>query len=123
MKFNVTSGELVNSLSAVIGAVPSKATLPILETVLFETEENRIRLSASDLEVSIMEYVEADVEAQGAIAVPARRLLETLRQLITDADRCRRLGDRARTRVVADFSDEHLIERTMQCYRQLVTHS
>ncbi len=81
MKFNVTSGELVKSLSAVIGAVPNKATLPILETVLFETEDSRIKLSASDLEVSIIEYVAADVESQGAVAVPARRLLETLRQL------------------------------------------
>ncbi len=81
MKFNVTSGELVGSLSAVIGAVPNKATLPILETVLFETEDNRIKLSASDLEVSIIEYVAAEVEKQGAVAIPARRLLETLRQL------------------------------------------
>ncbi|MGM0737891.1 MAG: DNA polymerase III subunit beta [Bacteroidota bacterium] len=81
MKFNVTSGELVHSLSAVAGAVPTKATLPILETVLFETEDSRIKLSASDLEVSIIEYVKADVETQGAVAVPARRLLETLRQL------------------------------------------
>lgn len=81
MKFNVTSGELVSSLSAVIGAVPNKATLPILETVLFETEEGRIKLSASDLEVSIIEYVQVDVEQQGAVAIPARRLLETLRQL------------------------------------------
>ncbi|MEX0680552.1 MAG: DNA polymerase III subunit beta [Balneolales bacterium] len=81
MKFNVTSGELVNSLSAVIGAVPSKAALPILETVLFETEENRMKLSASDLEMGITEYVKAEVEKQGAVAIPARRLLETLRQL------------------------------------------
>ncbi len=81
MKFNVTSGELVSSLSAVIGAVPNKATLPILETVLFETEDGRIKLSASDLEVSIIEYLPAEVENEGAVAIPARRLLETLRQL------------------------------------------
>ncbi|MDI6402054.1 DNA polymerase III subunit beta [Balneolaceae bacterium ANBcel3] len=81
MKFNVTSGDLVNSLSAVIGAVPTKATLPILETILFETEKDRIKLSASDLEVNIIEYLEADVEVEGAVAIPGRRLLETLRQL------------------------------------------
>ncbi|MBP3191516.1 DNA polymerase III subunit beta [Natronogracilivirga saccharolytica] len=81
MKFNVTSGDLVRSLTAVIGAVPSKATLPILETVLFETEDSRIKLSATDLEVSIIEYVDADIENEGSVAVPARRLIETLRQL------------------------------------------
>ena len=81
MKFNVKSGELVKSLSAVIGAVPAKATLPILETVLFETEDSRIKLSATDLEVSIIEHLQADVETEGSVAIPGRRLLETLRQL------------------------------------------
>ncbi len=81
MKFSVSSGELVKSLSAVVGAVPTKATMPILETVLFESEDGKVRLCATDLEVSIVEYVDADIINEGAVAVPARRLLETLRQL------------------------------------------
>lgn len=81
MKFNVSSGELVQSLSAVAGAVPAKATMPILEMVLFESENGKLKLTATDLEVSIVEYVQADFEAEGAVAVPARRLLDTLRQL------------------------------------------
>lgn len=81
MKFRVSSGDLVKGLAAVAGAVPSKATLPILETVLFESEGGRLRLCATDLEVSIIEYVTAEIVTEGAIAVPARRLLETLRQL------------------------------------------
>lgn len=63
------------------GAVPSKATLPILEMVLIESENGRLRLCATDLEVSIIEFVDAEIEKEGAVAVPARRLLETLRQL------------------------------------------
>src|SRR5690606_22105901 len=66
---------------AVVGAVPTKATMPILETVLFECEEGKVKLCATDLEVSIVEYVEADIAKDGSVAVPARRLLETLRQL------------------------------------------
>jgi DNA polymerase III subunit beta len=81
MKFSVSSGELVKSLSAVIGAVPNKATMPILETVLFECEDGKVKLCATDLEVSIVEYVDADIKTDGSVAVPARRLLETLRQL------------------------------------------
>jgi DNA polymerase III subunit beta len=81
MKFSVSSGDLVKGLSAVIGAVPAKATMPILETVLFEVENGKVRLCATDLEVAIVEYVDADVTSEGAVAVPARRLLETLRQL------------------------------------------
>lgn len=81
MKFSISSGALMSGLSAVIGAVPSKATLPILETVLFESEDNKLKLCATDLEVSIIEYVDAEVSEPGTIAIPARRLLETLRQL------------------------------------------
>jgi DNA polymerase III subunit beta len=81
MKFSVSSGELVKSLSAVVGAVPNKATMPILETVLLECEDGKVKLCATDLEVSIVEYVDADIISEGSVAAPARRLLETLRQL------------------------------------------
>ncbi len=81
MRFNVSSNELVKALSAVSGAVPNKATLPILETILFESEDGKLRLTATDLEISIIEYMNADIETDGAVAIPARRLIETLRQL------------------------------------------
>ncbi|NGP75173.1 DNA polymerase III subunit beta [Balneolaceae bacterium YR4-1] len=81
MRFNVSSSELVKALSAVSGAVPNKATLPILETILFKSEDGKIRLTATDLEISIIEYMDADIEEDGAVAIPARRLIETLRQL------------------------------------------
>ena len=81
MKFSVSSNELNKGLSAVIGAVPSKATLPILETILFEFEDGKLKLSATDLEIAIVEYIEAEIEEEGSVAIPARRLLETLRQL------------------------------------------
>jgi DNA polymerase-3 subunit beta len=81
MKFNVSSSDLNEGLSAVIGAVPTKATLPILETILFESEDGRLKLTATDLEISIIEYIDADIEEEGAVAIPAKRLQETLRQL------------------------------------------
>ena len=81
MKFNVSSNDLNEGLSAVIGAVPTKATLPILETILFKSEEGRLKLTATDLEISIIEYIDADIEEDGAVAIPAKRLQETLRQL------------------------------------------
>ena len=81
MKFNASSSELVEALSAVSGAVPNKATLPILETILFESHDGQLRLTATDLEISIIENMSADIEEDGAVAIPARRLIETLRQL------------------------------------------
>lgn len=81
MKFSISSGELVKGLSAVIGAVPTKATLPILECVLFEKVGDQLKLSATDLELAIVESISANFEEDGQVAIPARKLLEMLRQL------------------------------------------
>jgi DNA polymerase-3 subunit beta len=88
MKFTVSSADLQKALTAVNGAVPSKSTLPILECVLFEKEEGALRLAATDLEVSIVQRLHVQFESNGApaeaterIAVPAKRLLDTLRAL------------------------------------------
>src|SRR5690625_1730676 len=97
MKFNVSSSELNQGLSAVIGAVPTKATLPILETVLFESEEGRLKLTATDLEISIIEYIDADIEEEGAVAIPAKGWLEALREL-PDLPVCVEMGARQNIR-------------------------
>lgn len=81
MKFKVNSSELMRGLSAVNGAVPNKATLPILETILFESDDGALKLTATDLEISIIENIEGDIEEDGSVAIPAKRLLDTLRQL------------------------------------------
>ena len=114
MKFNVSSSDLNQGLSAVIGAVPTKATLPILETILFESEEGRLKLSATDLEISIIEYIDAEIEEEGAVAVPARRLLETLRQLpdisvffeVDESQNVRFKTDKGNYKLVGEEADE-----------------
>jgi DNA polymerase-3 subunit beta len=98
----------------VIGAVPSKATLPILETILFESEDGKLKLTATDLEISIIEYIDADIEEDGAVAIPARRLLETLRQLpkipvffeVDDRKNINFRTDKGNYKLVGDDADE-----------------
>lgn len=85
MKFTTSSADLLKALTVVNGAVPSKSTLPILENILFTVDGERLRVSATDLEISIVEQI--DVELDGSrpgsdrVAVPAKRLLDTLRAL------------------------------------------
>jgi DNA polymerase-3 subunit beta len=86
MRFTASSADLLQALNIVSGAVPSKSTLPILECVLFEREGDTLRLSATDLEISIVQDVGVTFESngdsqKGRVAVPAKRLLETLRAL------------------------------------------
>ena len=83
MKFAASSAELLKALQTVSGAVPSKSTLPILECILFEVDGRKLRLSATDLEISIVQKLHVAVEVDGPtrVAVPAKRLIDTLRAL------------------------------------------
>ncbi|MBO6574550.1 MAG: DNA polymerase III subunit beta [Rhodothermales bacterium] len=86
MRFTASSTELLRSLQTVNGAVPSKSTLPILECILFEQDGSALRLSATDLEISIRQKLDLKVENAGSegpnrVAVPAKRLIDTLRAL------------------------------------------
>lgn len=86
MKFSAASADLKQALDLVGGAVPSKSTLAILECILFEREGDFLRLSATDLEISIVQrlpvsFHSAPSEREDRVAVPARRLLDTLRAL------------------------------------------
>ena len=89
MKFSASSAELLKALTTVGGAVPSKSTLPILECILFERNGDDLCLSATDLEISIIQHVavhfEDDMsekpEGNLRVAVPAKRLVDTLRAL------------------------------------------
>lgn len=86
MRFQAHSADLLKALTTVSGAVPSKSTLPILESILFEREGDHLRLSATDLEISIIQTLAVTFESNGTakadrVAVPAKRLLDTLRAL------------------------------------------
>ncbi len=86
MKFTTSSATLREALTTAGGAVPSKSTLPILESILFERDGDTLRLSATDLEISIVEKIAVQFESNGTakgsrVAVPAKRLLDTLRAL------------------------------------------
>ena len=86
MTFTASSADLLRALSTVNGAVPSKSTLPILECVLFERVGDALQISATDLEISIVQklavsFAENGTDAKQRIAVPAKRLLDTLRAL------------------------------------------
>jgi DNA polymerase-3 subunit beta len=89
MKFTTKSGDLLDALNTVKGAVPSKSTLPILECILFEQKGDDLVLSATDLEISIVRKLPVQFETNGTpegtrVAVPSKRLTDTLRALPDD---------------------------------------
>jgi DNA polymerase-3 subunit beta len=80
MKFSMMQSDLQESLQVAANAVPQKSTLPILSHVLAEAKDGRLILTATDLDLSIVTARPADVDAEGRIAIPARKLLEMVRE-------------------------------------------
>jgi DNA polymerase III subunit beta len=85
MKFNCPLAQLNKALSTVGRAVASKVNLPVLHNILIVTEVSeageRIRLSATNLEISITVWVKASVVEAGEITVPARLLTDFVSSL------------------------------------------
>lgn len=72
MKLQVTQENLNRALNAVARVANSRGTLPILANVLVKTSNNRLSLSATNLDIAITEYIGAKVSEEGSITVPAR---------------------------------------------------
>ena len=79
MKFIVSSTYLLKQLQVLGGVISSSNTLPILDNFLFELDENKLTVSASDLETTMSSSLNVESESQGNIAIPARLLLDTLK--------------------------------------------
>ena len=81
MTFSVSSSELLKRLQIAGGAISNNVVIPILEDFLFTLEGNILTITASDLETTIKTELEVMPETGGAVAVPARILIDTLKAL------------------------------------------
>ncbi|MEM6297853.1 MAG: DNA polymerase III subunit beta [Bacteroidota bacterium] len=81
MKFVISSAVLLKQLNALRGVVPSNPVIPILENFLFDITEDSLTITASDLQTSIIATMGIEADSAGSVAVPAKMLLETLRNL------------------------------------------
>jgi len=79
MKFIVSSSQLLKQLQILGGVINTNNTLPILDNFLFELSNNALKISASDLETTMSTTIEVEADQIGAIAVPARLLLDILK--------------------------------------------
>lgn len=79
MKFIVSSTYLLKQLQILGGVINNNNTLPILDNFLFELNQDELIISASDLETTMSAKLTVESDSEGAIAVPARLLLETLK--------------------------------------------
>lgn len=79
MKFIVSSSQLLKQLQVLGGVINNSNTLPILDNFLFELNQNELKLSASDLETTMITSIEVESDSSGSVAISARLLLDTLK--------------------------------------------
>ncbi|MBI4506087.1 MAG: DNA polymerase III subunit beta [Chloroflexi bacterium] len=105
MRLTCLQQHLNKALSVVVRAVPAKSTLPVALNVLLATEEGRLRLAGTNLDLAITTWVTGNVEAEGAISVPARILSGFVSSL--DPDRLElTLNQRTRTLTIHSGGSE-----------------
>ena len=93
MKFTITRERLHEGLASVAASVPTKTTLPILSNILVEVSGDGVRLSGTDLDIAVSTVVPAEVDEQGAVTLPAKKLLEIVRELPSAAIRVTSSGE------------------------------
>ena len=81
MKFVCYKDKIIKALNSVVKGVASKTTMPILEGILIQTNDNEIKLTTYDLELGIEYTMDCDIKEQGSIVVNAMMFTEIIRKL------------------------------------------
>ena len=85
MRFIVSSSYLLKKLQIIGGVINSNNTMSILENFLFELSENKLTVSASDLETTIKGVIEVESTDTASIVVPYKILIDTLKTFTEQA--------------------------------------
>src|SRR2546428_2259280 len=81
MKFTIPREQLQEGLMEWAAASPAKTTLPVLANVLVEAAKPGLRLSGTDLDMAVSTTVPAEVDVEGAVTLPAKKLVDIAREL------------------------------------------
>ena len=85
LEISVSKFELLKELTATQGVVERKTTIPILSNFLFEAANDRLTITATDLDLSLRTSCAAKVKREGACTIPARKLYDYVK-LLPDGD-------------------------------------
>ncbi len=99
MEIRARREDFLSALSRTQGTVERRNTMPILANVLIETHTNRIRVTATDLEVGVRASLNGEIVTSGRVTVDARKLYEIVRELSEEMIELQRLeNDRVEIR-------------------------
>jgi DNA polymerase-3 subunit beta len=81
MEISVSKADLLKELTATQGVVERKTTIPILSNFLFEAADDRLQITATDLDLSLRTSCPAKVKKEGSCTIPARKLYDYVKLL------------------------------------------
>ncbi|HZG99983.1 MAG TPA: DNA polymerase III subunit beta [Flavisolibacter sp.] len=81
MKFIVSSSQLLKQLQHINGVINSNTVLPILEDFLFEVEEGKLTVVATDLETVMRIQLDIEAKESGKVCIPAKILMDSLKNI------------------------------------------
>jgi len=84
MKFKAEKDVLISGIQTVQNVISAKSALPILSNILIESQQDGLRLTATDLDIGISCVIPVDIQEAGAITVPAKRFSDIIKELPAD---------------------------------------
>jgi len=75
MQININRSILLDGIQKTLGIVEKKTTLPILNNILLKTGKNKLKIIATDREISLISDYEADIKESGEITIAAKKAL------------------------------------------------
>lgn len=81
MRISINKEPLLKAVQSVVGVITTKNTLPILSNILIEADNKKIKVTATDLDIGMISSTTADIIEEGAITVPAKRLVDIIKEL------------------------------------------
>ena len=94
MKFKITRENLQKGLAAVAASIPTRTTLPVLSNILIDVDGESVAMSGTDLDISVSLRVPAEVDEEGSLTVPAKKLQELAKELPEHPVKVSTKGDR-----------------------------
>jgi len=81
MELTINRNTFLDGIQKTLGIVEKKTTMPILNNVLLKTEHNKLKIIATDREISLISDYDANIAQQGEITLSAKKLYEMLREI------------------------------------------
>ena len=80
MEFSINRSIFLDGIQRTLGVVERKTTIPILNNILIRTQDNQIKIVATDREIGLISRYDANIAVPGYITISAKKIYEMIRE-------------------------------------------